>query len=275
MKLRSGKAPIVAFITDFGRRDVYVAEMYLVLLENCPQSRIIEVTHELSPGDISSAAYIVGRIKDRLPIGSICVVVVDPGVGTARQGVVVECDGRYFVGPDNGIFSHVIASDQSYRVRVLDTQDASPKMCGNTFNGRDLFAPVAGRLAAGCRFEDLGREGRLLNTPPAQPPKKLKNGWQGRIVYIDRFGNAITNITNCPGGIIRVGDFDRLPKGENYADQPLNVPFWLEGSGGTVEISMNGDSAADRLNLHPGEPVWLLKEKLWQGTGCDEGVTCF
>jgi S-adenosylmethionine hydrolase len=259
--MKKDEAPIVAFVTDFGRRDVYVAEMHAVLLEICPLVRIIDITHEIPPGDIGSAAYIVGRMKNRLPAGSICVAVVDPGVGTTRQAVALQCDGRYFIGPDNGIFSQVVTSDAGCRVRVLGRQDALTGACCNTFHGRDLFAPVAGRLAAGCSFERIGGEGSLLNTPPAEPPQKLKDGWRGRVVYIDRFGNVITNIVNCSRGFVRVGDVAKIPRAENYADQPPDAPFWLEGSGGTIEISMNRESAAERLKLHLDMSVWFLEEQ--------------
>ena len=250
--------PIVAFITDFGKRDSYVAEMHAILLEVCPEVKILDITHNIAPGDIKSAAYMVGRMKYRLPIGCALVAVVDPGVGTSRQAVAIKTGERYFIGPDNGVFSRLIMGSKNFKVRILDQRDLMLSEYSNTFHGRDLFTPVAGKLISGVRFESIGREGSLIDTFPAKQPLRNRDNWAGEVIYIDHFGNIITDINHCLQGKIEVGGFKDILKAENYHDQPRGEVFWLNGSGGTIEISMNGESAANHLGLEIGDPICLF-----------------
>ncbi|MDP8240363.1 MAG: SAM-dependent chlorinase/fluorinase [Candidatus Hatepunaea meridiana] len=250
--------PIVAFITDFGLTDSYVSEMHTVLLSICPFVRVIDVTHNIIPGDIKAGAYIVGRMSKQLPRGAIVVVVVDPGVGTKRQAVLIKSNGRYFIGPDNGVFSYIIGIKDDYIVRIIDKEDADIDSLSCTFHGRDLFTPIAGKLANGSDFELIGQFGNLKNTSPAAKPRLVGSKWIGEVVYIDHFGNIITNLPNDLTGVISVAKDKGIERAESYVDQRDNIPFFLPGSGGYIEISLNRASAASVLAVRVDTPVELL-----------------
>ena len=139
---------IVTLITDFGTRDGYVGEMKGVLLERCPTVSVVDVTHDVEPGDIPGAAWVLGRVWRRFPEGTVHLVVVDPGVGGGRRAVALEHDGRWFVGPDNGLITRALPDEVS-RARSIDTESLGLAPASVTFHGRDLFAPAAAWLAGG------------------------------------------------------------------------------------------------------------------------------
>lgn len=252
-------APFVAFITDFGLVDGYVFEMHAVLLSICPEAYILDISHDISPGDIRSAAYLVGRAATRLPHSSIFVAVVDPGVGSERQAVLIKCFDSFFIGPDNGIFSRVINRQTSCEVRLLDWQDTGLSGRSSTFHGRDLFTPVAARLAAGCNFSEIGKPGILKDTFPAEEPRRCENGWIGEIVYVDRFGNLITNLPNELTGRMEVGGKGDIEFTDHYRGQARVNIFWLHGSDGNIEIARNCGSAAEALDVGIGSIVKLFE----------------
>jgi len=146
---------IVTLITDFGTRDGYVGEMKGVLLERCPSADLVDVTHDIEPGDIPGAAWVLGRVWSRFPEGTVHLVVVDPGVGGDRRAVAVEQGGRWFVGPDNGLITRAIR-DESGEGRLIDPGSLGLAPASVTFHGRDLFAPAAAWLAGGGDRDRLG-----------------------------------------------------------------------------------------------------------------------
>jgi S-adenosyl-L-methionine hydrolase (adenosine-forming) len=181
----------VTLLTDFGTTDSYVAEMKGVLLSSAPAAVIIDVSHGVSPGDIRSAAYILGRTWHRFPPGTIHIVVIDPGVGSARAALALRAHGHYFIGPDNGVFTPVLKDTEVEAVTLCIPEWASP-----TFHGRDLFAPAAAALASGTSLASLGEPfsgipHRLAYTLPHHEGKTVV----GEVVYIDRFGSLITDLT--------------------------------------------------------------------------------
>ena len=182
---------LVTLLTDFGTTDSYVAEMKGVILTRTPTAVLVDITHGIHPGDVRSAAYVLGRTWHQFPPGTIHLVVVDPGVGTPRAALAFSAHGYGFVGPDNGVFTPVL-HDAEVEAVVLPTPDgASP-----TFHGRDLFAPAAAALAGGASLSTLGEPfsgipERLAYTEPHYEGKAVV----GEIVYIDRFGCLITNLT--------------------------------------------------------------------------------
>ena len=195
-------------------------------------------------------------MSGRVPLGTIFVAVVDPGVGTERQAVILRCMDRYFVGPDNGLFSRIIM-DKKPEVRVIDWNDVVSGERSATFHGRDLFTPVAGRLACRGDFNDIGRPGELIDTYPANRVQLVEGGWIGEVIYIDHFGNVITNLPNGLTGRISISDQHDIIGARNYAEQPANILFWLSGSSGYIEISMNGGAAAAVLGVKIGASVKL------------------
>jgi hypothetical protein len=190
----SRQTPLIALLTDFGTTDWYVGCVKAVIWSICPSARLLDLTHEIPPYDILVGALTLSSVVPWLPQQTICVGVVDPGVGTNRTPLAACADGRFFVGPDNGLFSQVF--DRTKRltvVRLAQRRYWQPQV-SSTFHGRDIFAPVAGHLAQGCslrRFGPVVKTYRRLAWPSLQ---EAKTSVRGTVLHLDRFGNVITNI---------------------------------------------------------------------------------
>lgn len=241
---------IITLLSDFGTADGYVAEMKGVLLSLAPDAELVDVSHDIPPQDIARARLTVSRYWRRFPVGTVHVVVVDPGVGTHRAALAVESDERFLVGPDNGVLSPAIAIESS-RVVDLDVPGgASP-----TFHGRDVFAPAAARLARGESLDILGRRHRssvVIRTPV--PVRGLGGALSGEVIAIDRFGNAITNIDATDGDTISIGQWV-VPVVRTFADVRVGASCALIGSAGLLEIAVRDGSAAVSLGLVVGMSV--------------------
>lgn len=246
--------PIITLLTDFGTADHYVAEMKGVLLSRAPGSTLVDITHGIAPGDVRSGAYILGRTWHRFPSGTIHLVVVDPGVGTARAALAFTANGHMFVGPDNGVFTPVLHDTEVEIVGLSAEETASP-----TFHGRDLFAPAAAALASGAPIHTVGQAfggmpERLAYTAPHYEGKTIV----GEVVYIDRFGSLVTNLTSeiVPEyARVEVEDLDLGPLRRTYADVTAGGLLAYVGSGGAIEIAVRNGSAARRLGVGVGGQV--------------------
>ena len=242
---------LVTLLTDFGTADSYVAEVKGVILALTPRATLVDVTHGVPPGDIRSGAYLLGRTWHRFPAGTVHLVVVDPGVGTDRAAVAIKVRGHAFVGPDNGIFSPVLRDAEVEIVTLPTPPGASP-----TFHGRDLFAPVAAALAGGAVLATLGEPfaglpHRLAYTEPRYEGKSVV----GEILYVDRFGTLVTNLTPdlVPAyASIEVEGLDLGPLRRTFGDVPTGGLLAYLGSGGEVEVAVRDGSAARRLGLGVG-----------------------
>ena len=243
--------PFITLLTDFGSSDSYVAEMKGVLLSLCPEAVLVDVTHGVPPGDVRAGAYLLGRSWHRFPAGSIHLTVVDPGVGTARAALAMRTRGHAFVGPDNGLFTPVLR-DAEVEIAVLPTPvDAAP-----TFHGRDLFAPAAAALARGAPLSSLGPPldripERLTYTEPHYEGKSVV----AEIVYVDRFGTLVTNLTTelvPPYAVLEVEGLEIGRLRRTFGDVPTGGLLAYVGSGGAVEIAVRDGSAARRLGLGVG-----------------------
>ena len=236
-------SPIVTLLTDFGNADGYVAEMKAAVLRGAPAATLVDITHEVAPGDLTGAAYLLARTAVAFPGGTTHLVVVDPGVGTARRALAAEAGGHRFVAPDNGVLSRVLEWGGSRIAALRVPSDASP-----TFHGRDVFAPAAGRLAAGAGLEALGV---LIEDPVRLPPHRLERrggNLVGEVVHVDRFGTLVTNLPAArvaAGAAVRIGAYDLVLR-STFADVPPGDPVAFVGSGGTVEIAVR-DGRADAL----------------------------
>jgi S-adenosyl-L-methionine hydrolase (adenosine-forming) len=243
--------PLITLLTDFGTSDSYVAEMKGVLLDRCPQAVLVDVTHAVAPGDVRAGAYLLGRAWSRFPRETIHLVVVDPGVGTARAALALRAHGHWFVGPDNGLFTQVLRDAEVEAVVLPVPAGASP-----TFHGRDLFAPAAAALAGGTPLPALGEPlltipVRLTYSEPHYEGKSIV----GEIVYVDRFGTLVTNLTAGTVPAYAVLEVEGLEIGllrRTFGDVPTGGLLAYVGSGGAVEIAVRNGSAARRLGLGVG-----------------------
>jgi S-adenosylmethionine hydrolase len=243
--------PIVTLLTDFGTTDSYVAEMKGILLAGCPGARLVDVTHAVPPGDVRSGAYLLGRAWPRFPGGTLHLAVVDPGVGTERAALAFTAHGHWFVGPDNGLFTQVFHDAEVEAVTLPVPAGAAP-----TFHGRDVFAPAAAALARGEPLQSLGEPlatmpVRLSYTEPRYEGKSVV----GEILYVDRFGTLVTNLTTelvPPYAVLEVEGLEIGPLRRTFGDVPTGGLLAYVGSGGAVEIAVRDGSAARRLGLGVG-----------------------
>jgi S-adenosylmethionine hydrolase len=241
MATREGLTMIVTLLTDFETRDGYVAEVKGTLLRLAPGATLVDITHDVAPGDVAGGAYVLGRTWSTFPEGTVHLAVVDPGVGTRRRALAAEAGGHRFVAPDNGLLSWVLDAKPSRVVSVPPPPGASA-----TFHGRDLFAPAAAQLARGASVADLGPE---IGDPVRLPrPKLVREGADlvGQVVHVDRFGTLITNLPAervAVGATVRLGVYD-LVLHTTFGDVPSGDPVAFIGSAGTVEIAVR-DARAD------------------------------
>jgi S-adenosylmethionine hydrolase len=257
---------MITLMTDFGYKDIFVGAIKGVIYGINPEAQIVEITHGVTPHNVVEASMRLNEYFNYYPMRTIHIVVVDPGVGSDRRPLLVECDGHYFIGPDNGVFTKVIqSSEETMQVRHITAEHYFIPPKGNTFHGRDVFAPVAAWLSKGTRIDSLGdviEDYKLLDLPaPA-----IKGGQiNGEIIYSDSFGNAITNITSKeieqikkskPEGSLRVilkgGQTDMKDYFEQGNDKR---PHGLINSSGNVEIFYYMGNATTLLKLKPGDQV--------------------
>ena len=243
---------MILLFTDFGYEGPYVGQMKAVLAAQAPGEVVIDLMHDAPLYDPRGAAYLLASLAGEIPPGAICVAVVDPGVGGERPPVIVEADGRWFTGPGEGLFEILqrrAASARQWRV------DWRPGRLTPSFHGRDLFAPVAARLAAGVMLNstELPDDWR---DDPARPGADWPDDLPA-IVHIDRFGNAVTGIRGnriAPDSIIRINK-TTIYSALVFSAVPDGDIFWYENSNGMVEIAANRAAVADILGLTVGQEI--------------------
>lgn len=243
---------VITLLTDFGTADGYVGEMKGVLCASAPAAVLVDITHDVAAQDVEGARLVVARYWRRFPVGTVHLVVVDPGVGGARAAIAVESEGRFLVGPDNGVLSPALLHGGARCMELPVPVGAAP-----TFHGRDLFAPAAAALARGTPIESLGEPftaPMVRRTPEAV--RRDDGSIGGVVITVDRFGNAVTNLMTWRGGVIEVKG-RRLPLARTYADVIPGDAVALVGSSGLVEIAVRDGSAAATLGLRRGDPVGL------------------
>jgi S-adenosylmethionine hydrolase len=251
---------IITLTTDFGTRDWFVGTMKGVILRLNPRATIVDLTHEISPGDLRGAAFALAACCRYFPKGTVHVAVVDPGVGGARKAIAVQTADYFFVGPDNGVLSFALAREEIKSVRRLANEKLFLHPVSQTFHGRDVFAPVAAHLSLGIPFSQLGPGQKDFIRLPWPEPKRMQDGIEGEIVYLDHFGNAITNIPNMSlgargGESVFAGRKQLGPVKSFYQAVPAGRAVALPGSSGLLEIAFNGGSAAERCGLRIGDRV--------------------
>lgn len=241
--------PIITLTTDFGTRDGYVGAMKGVIARLSPETRIIDIAHDVPRGDIAHAAWVIATSAWEFPHGTIHVVVVDPGVGGTRREVIVHTSGQWFVGPDNGVFAHV--ADAHVEARSIDAAWFRAKRVSRTFHGRDVFATAAATLARG---DDVTKAGEVVKLAGALPWGQRQKG-EGRIVHIDQFGNLISDLppSEAKLGVTIAGH--TLALVGTYEDVPSGQLLAYVGSARTVEIAVRDGRADTRLGVERGATI--------------------
>jgi S-adenosylmethionine hydrolase len=265
----------IAMLTDFGLRDAYVGVVKGVILARDPDARLVDLCHEVPPQDVRRAALLLATSVQYFASGAIFLVVVDPGVGTERRGVVVEASGWTFVGPDNGVLTWALrllarvgrlelGTDNGWlglragarAVQLLEQRFWLPEV-SSTFHGRDVFGPVAAELSLGRPLAELGPAiGQLRDLPWPEPCHEADGSVRGEVLTTDGFGNLITNLRPddlAPGPVFQVGD--RIIRGLAPHFQSDSELIGLIGSSGFVEIAVPNGSAAALLQAGTGTPV--------------------
>jgi S-adenosylmethionine hydrolase len=254
---------IVTLLTDFGTRDYFVASMKGVLLNINSQARIIDLTHEITPHNVEEAAYLLKSSYRYFPDGTIHVAVVDPGVGTSRRPLLVTTSRYFFLAPDNGLLTSIIKDELSVEVRAIENRQYRLDSEGVTFDGRDLFAPAAAWLTRGQMPGSYGRIIGDYHRLPLSEPAVSYGVLKGRIVYVDRFGNLMTDITPFHlrelQGATRRSEFQvRIAQltidgiVSTYAEGDPHHPRALINSNGNLEIFLKEGSAASLLGIGVG-----------------------
>jgi len=259
---------IVTFTTDFGMNDTFVGEMKGAALSIRPDLVLVDITHEVPPHDIHAGAFMLECSYSAFPAGTVHVAVVDPGVGTVRRALALEGDSHFFIAPDNGLLSRIIRRVKVTAMHAIDKTIFRPGGISATFEGRDLFAPVAARLASGTPLSEIG--------PAAQDPILLDLSRQipapdsparVRILLVDRFGNATLDLPVAllenfiRGPVAGAGLRIDTPGGtvtechRTYADSDGISPFVLVNSAGYLEIAIRERNAAEILGLNVGDTV--------------------
>jgi S-adenosylmethionine hydrolase len=258
------KVPIVTLTTDFGVRDPYVAEMKAVLIDRCPEARLVDVTHEIAPGDVREATWVLGRIWARFPPDTVHLVVVDPGVGSERLAVAVRVAERWFTGPDNGLLTTVLDRPPPVGAWRVDPARLASGAVSDTFHGRDVFAPAAAHLACRGRPDAFGEpiDAACLIRLRQDAAEGDEERLRGRVVHVDRFGNLITDIPSAwleARSTVSVAGRTVSGIERSYSAVPSGALLCTRGSGGTLEISARGSSAAALLGVGRDEPVTVEK----------------
>lgn len=258
----------VTLTTDFGTRDPYVGALKGVLLMTASPLQLVDLSHQIPPGDVLAGAYLLHHAAFEFPFDTVHLAVVDPGVGSARRPLVVDACGYRWVGPDNGLFSFAL-SRPGARAFQITHPDLRHEPVSATFHGRDVFALAAARLAVGFPVEDVGPAIDdalcLASTQAVVSDDRI----EGAIVHVDHFGNAISCISGAD--LTTLGDPGRLRVAagsvavdgivQTYADVEPGVAAALVGSGGLLELIVRDGSAAAHLGLQRGDAVSVERRR--------------
>ena len=256
---------IITLMTDFRMSDHYVGVMKGVILNINPQAHIVDITHAIPPQDIHGAAFLIDSAYRYFPTGTIHVIVVDPGVGSERRAIVCQTETACFVCPDNGILTHILHNAEHVRTVTVENSAYFLPQVSNTFHGRDIFAPIAAHLSRGVPIDKLGNPVAQPVQLPIPKPQVTDKTVIGQVIWIDSFGNLVTNISHEILGslegrdrvVIHAGSakIDRLNR--SYAESAVGEALAIVGSFHRLEISINQDNAAQVLGLARGDTITI------------------
>ncbi len=265
------KNPMIALLTDFGEEDFFVGSLKGVITTINPSAPILDITHHVPPFDALAGGFILYAVYTYYPSGTIFLMIVDPGVGSARRILLIETDEYMFIAPDNGMLSMVLDSvGVSKIINITNPKYFLPEP-SLTFEGRDKMAPVAAWLSKGVAPSEFGREISDCVRIDVQKPRIEKGGVIGQILYVDKFGNLITNVPTMEVNhllerdeekkmICRVGREEIARFEQSYSFVNKGELLFLPGSLGLIEIAMREGSAKEKLAAHPGDTVRIALE---------------
>jgi S-adenosylmethionine hydrolase len=259
------RKPIITLLTDFGTKDHYVASMKGVILNINPQCHLIDITHQVTPQDIQEGAFILANAYSFFPKETIHLSVVDPGVGGVRKPILLVTQNYFFVGPDNGLFTLVAERNRMKKIWVLTEKKYFLSKVSMTFHGRDIFAPVAAHLSLGVKPNAFGDEIDSLEKFIFEKPIPKDGKLLGRILYIDTFGNLVSNIDEeklfqfIQGRpfVTRIGENIIRGWKKGYWEGRKSEPMVLFGSSGFLEISIREGNAQNVLKAKRGDRIWI------------------
>ncbi len=264
---------LVTLTTDFGLTDSYVGVMKGVILGIDPTVTIVDISHDIAPQDVQEAAYVIYAAYPYFPPDTIHVVVVDPGVGSRRRAIALRAAQAYFVAPDNGVLSYVLAREEMEEAVDLTNSRYHRPTVSHTFHGRDIFAPVAAHLARGVPLTEMGEPLTEIATFPLPQPQMLPNGEViGHVLHIDRFGNLILDVRGedlalDDGIVLEVAGRRIQGLRRTFADVPAGALVAYIGSTGHLEIALREGNAAQSLDIKRGDKILLREAKKGEGKG--------
>jgi S-adenosyl-L-methionine hydrolase (adenosine-forming) len=272
----------IALLTDFGDGDVYVGVMRGVITGITPQANLVDITHQVEPQHVRQAAFFLMNAYSYFPAGTVFLVIIDPGVGSARLPVVVQAGDYTFIAPDNGVLSYALQLIGDHNAYVLENSDYRLENISQTFHGRDVFSPAAAHIAAGVSASAMGPQVETLVQLPLPMIDARRGRLTGEILHVDRFGNIITSIghlhwltkarlrfqsaftTELPelpvsavDAVTVIGDQRIMGVCGSYSESIRGELLALVGSSGYLEIAVNQGSAAERLEVSVGDLVDL------------------
>jgi S-adenosylmethionine hydrolase len=256
------KAPLIALLTDYGDGDFFVASLKAVVLSIQPEAKIVDISHAVRSFDIREGGFVLFGCYKFFPASTIFVVVVDPGVGTNRRILLVETKKYFFIAPDNGVLSYVLDEEKPQRIIQLGNENFFLAGLGRTFEGRDKMASAAAWLSQGCALEEFGQALRSYKKFKIAKPRFSKDGIVGQVLYVDKFGNYITNIpsesvfkligdTRMKNPVLTLGKTVTSSFRKTYASSKKGEIFFLPGSLGTIEIARREASAFAAVKARP------------------------
>jgi S-adenosylmethionine hydrolase len=250
----------ISLLTDFGLTDAYVGVMKGAILTHVDRPvQLVDLSHGVAPGDISGAAYLLASSWRYFPPGTIHVAVVDPGVGSKRRILIAEADGAVFIAPDNGLLTRVLGEAEKRRVYSIENRVFYLSPMSRTFHGRDVFAPLAAAMVRGIKLEDLGNVIEDWVTLPLQLAEHGEGGAvSGQVIYIDRYGNMVTNIAGNElplSPVVHVKDKKLRGVSGSYGAVAEGEALAIVGSTHRLEISVRGGSAAAVFGMKVGDAV--------------------
>jgi len=253
---------IITLMTDFGFKDNFVGVMKGVIFGINPAARIVDICHEIAPQDIMGAAITLKTSYKFFPRNTVHVVVIDPGVGSGRLPILVKTKDYYFIGPDNGVLSLALEGEKIEGIVYLNNYEFHLAPLSDTFHGRDIFAPVAAYISKDISYQLFGKGIKDYKKIKLPKPKIKQHSIIAEVIYIDRFGNLFTSISQDLKHKIKnptVKIKGRTIKGikKSYASAKPNRPLAVWGSSGFLEIAVNLGSAKDKLDADIGDKVEL------------------